>query len=440
MLVTLLLAALLLSGCSSREHPSIDHVVVVVLDATHAAHLGSHGGDPAAAPHLDGLAARGLRFAAAHSNTTWTLPSSVSLLSGLRPETHGVVTAQQGLPADLAWFPEQLAAAGFATAGWSQMVFASERHGLERGFQRFASLRPRTEGLVQARDGLAAFLDEGHPRSFAYLHLRRPHSPYTPDPAYQQPFEADCPLADGRSDQALRFVDNKADVVLDEDERRHLAHLYRANLRQVDEVVGWLVERLGERLERDTLLVVTSDHGDALGEHGHYGHRDEVSAEVVRVPLIVVGPGVPAAVVEQPVATVDLVPSLAELLDLAAPAGLDGTSWAPAVDGRAWFRAPLRIAGRRTPGAPVGVAAVGPTVKLTRRPDGALQVHDWRADPAETTGLLLAEVPAAERATLQRLVDELVAWRPAGPGAPAGGLSAEQEQDLRRLGYLGEDR
>jgi arylsulfatase A-like enzyme len=436
-------AVLLLFGCADQApRPRVDHIVLVVLDATHAGHLGCYAGDHRASPNLDALAARGVRFANAFSNTTWTLPSTVSLFTGLRPERHGVVTAGQIVPDELLLLPERLGPVGFTSAAWSHMIFASARHALDQGLDQGRYLRPRDEvGKAEAKVELESFLAAGHERSFTYLHLRRPHSPYEPDDLYRLPFEGDCPLADRSRDKALMYIDNAPDPQLDAADLEHLTHLYRANLRQVDTTVGWLVDLLGDRLSEDTLLVITADHGEELGEHGKFGHRDEVFAEVVRVPLVVVGPGIEPGVVEQAVATVDVTPSLMELVGLPADDELDGTSWAPALYGESVSREPVRIAGRRTPGQAFGAAAVGREWKLTRRADGTQVFHAWRHDAADIQAVEPGLVDASERATLQRIVDELLAWEPQ-PTAEldAASTTPEELEDLRQLGYVGEER
>lgn len=438
-----LFASLLLLCCSDpAPRPAVDHIVLVVLDATHAGHLGCYGGDHRASPNLDSLAARGVRFANAFSNTTWTLPSTVSLFTGLRPERHGVVTAGQVTPDELLLLPERLATARFTSSAWSHMIFASARHALDQGFDSTRYIRPRDEaGRAAAKVELETFLSAKHERSFTYLHLRRPHSPYEPDDLYRLPFEADCPLADRSRDKALRFIDNAPDPQVDAADLTHLTHLYRANLRQVDATVGWLVDLLGDRLSQNTLLVVTADHGEELGEHGNFGHRDEVFSEVVRVPLVVVGPGIMPGVVEQAVASVDMTPSLLELVGLPGADDLDGTSWAPTLFGATVTREPVRIAGRRTPGHAFGVAVVGENWKIIRRPDGTQVAHDWRRDPADAEAVDISAIDPGERISSQRILDELLAWEH-DPTADqhAAPISPEQLEDLRRLGYAGEDR
>ena len=125
-------AALLVASCSRPDPPQ--HVLLVVLDATHAGQLSCYGGPAGLTPALDALAARGVRFDRAHSAAAWTLPSTASLLTGQVPERHGVVTDEQALPDEARTLPELLRDAGWSTAAFVQMVYASDSYALDQGF------------------------------------------------------------------------------------------------------------------------------------------------------------------------------------------------------------------------------------------------------------------------------------------------------------------
>ncbi|MHC5210364.1 MAG: sulfatase family protein [Planctomycetota bacterium] len=420
-------------GCGD-DPPVIRHVVVVVLDAMHAAHAGCYGGPDAATPNLDALARRGVRFDSAWSNSTWTLPSTVSLMSGWMPERHGVVRAQDAVPGNVTMLAGRLSRAGFQTASFVQMLFASDRHGLDRGFGTFRYLRPRDGALDELREGVRGFLAQrGERPSLLYVHLRRPHSPYDPPAEALLPFEQGHPLADGSRDKALRFVDNAQEPQLDALERERLVQLYRGGLRTVDAELAWLVPLLD--LERDTLLVVTSDHGEALGEHGDYGHGRGLHVEHARIPLVMAGPGLSPRVIEEPACTVDLVPTLLDLLDLPAVPDLDGVSLAPLLRGgpAKARRTPVSLATRRYPGETVTAAVVDGDLLVRLLPDGTPSLHDTAADPGQHEDLASQrpDVVTRWRPTLQALQG----WTP-GLAGPEAFVVPGDEQDLRELGYV----
>ncbi len=448
--LALVLSIVAFAGCGEgASRPAFRHVVVVVLDTTHAAHLGCHGGPAEASPNLDALAARGVRFAEARSPATWTLPSTVSLLTGLHQESHGVVTANDRVPDDLPLLTEALRDAGRDVAFLSQMVFASARHGFDRGTDTYAyhghnKGAPAFHAAVAER---AASL--GDAPTFTYLHYRRPHSPYDPAPPFLAPFEDGCPLADGSRDKALRFVDGAQDPRLDAADVAHLRHLYRGNLRQVDDRLGDVLDLLAPRLDEDTLLVVTADHGEGLGEHGDYGHGTGVHVEHVHVPLIVAGPGIAPGVVEAPVSTTDLAPTLAELLDVALPWAVDGVSLAPALRGEPVRRSPsepVRFSGRWYPGTLPALGVAGPRLTAllpattTDAGDAVAEtdvaLYRRAGDPAEERPGSPALARDAEVARLVGALRAFRALRPRAGGAEADAPTAEQLEELRELGYL----
>lgn len=433
-----LLAGAAVLAC--REAPpglaDVRHVVLVVLDTTHAAHLGCYGGPAVASPALDAVAARGVRFAAAYSNTTWTLPSTATLLSGLLPETHGVVTANSMLPAELPLVTERLHAAGWRTDLHSQMVFASARHGFDRGIDGYGFHGSRG-GEAQLLDALRSWLSaRGAQPSLLYVHLRRPHSPYDPAPAFRRVFEDGCSLADGRRDEELARADARPPAALDAAELAHLEHLYAANLRQADDRLAEFFDGLRAATQRDTLLIVTSDHGEGLGEHGAFGHGATLWAEQVRIPLLVVGPGLRPHVVEQPVSSVDIAPTLYDLCGVPPPDRLEGRSLRALLEGRALDDVPIPLSGRREPHATPEVGVVSGRWKLVLGADGAWRLHDRVLDPREREPLALEQLPAGLLEAMQRQVRALAAWQPAQPAAEAPALDAQSEAELRQLGYL----
>lgn len=436
----------LLAGCGSEPPQGIRHVVLVVLDTTNADHLGRSAeqgggaGPSTSTPHLDALAARGVSFSEARSNTTWTLPSTVSLLTGKHQETHGVVTAHDLVPDDLPLLTDRLDAAGFDVAFLSQMIFASERHGFDRGVDDFA-YHGKNKGAPAFHAAVTDRLDRlgdglGDGPTFSYLHFRRLHSPYDPDPAFLAPFEVGCPLADGSADVRLRFLDGERDPVLTADEQRHLTHLYRGSLREVDARVGELVELLGSRLETDTLLVVTSDHGEGLGEHGDFGHGERLHREHVHIPLIVVGPGIEPRVVRQAVSTVDVAPTLYELLEIEPPGPMEGESFVDALSGDEQPRSPVRLSARWYPGTTPEVGVVGERWTVLQRSGETPRAYDRRADAHEEHPLDPNALDDPELARLLPLLAHLRAQHPADNDQQAPGLTPEQLRELQRLGYL----
>jgi arylsulfatase A-like enzyme len=362
-------------------------------------------------------------------------------MTGLLPETHGVVTAQDVVSPGLPLLAERFEDAGWDTASFVQMIFASDRHGLQRGFLRFEYPGMGEAKYPEFREDLRQWISSrGERPSLLYLHFRRPHSPYDPPADALAPF-SEGPLADGSRDQALRFISNEEAPELTALDRARLVQLYRGSLRAIDAEIGALLPLL--RLDTDTLLVVTSDHGEGLGEHGDVGHGSGLWLEHVHVPLIVAGPGLAPHVVSEPVCTVDLAPTLLALSGLPPLVGGEGVPLVPLLlgggagtPGGAPRAAPITIAARRYPGKTPAAAVVEGRWFLRREAGGTTQLYDLQADPQQERDVASEHGDVTGR--LLPSLERLQAWepRPGGARGAEPALSPEDEQELRALGYV----
>ena len=425
-----LAALLLLATACGRAPEAPRHVLLIVLDATHGAQLACQGGPAGLTPELDALAARGTRFAHAYSQATWTLPSTVSLLTGQAPERHGVATANHVAPPELELLPQRFASVGFDTAFFTQMVFASARHGLERGSFDYAAFGPGDDGRAALLDRARSWLARPRERSFLYVHLRRPHTPYDPPAEALAAVDPGAP-SDAARDRELGFAANDEQAALSDADRARVLELYRGNLRAADADVGALLAAAPP----DTLVILTSDHGEGLGEHGLWGHGRGLWAEHVHIPLVVAGPGVATRVVDEPVGTIDLAATLCELLGVDPLPDMDGRSYAPWLRGKSApaRRGPLTTASRRYPGETPSVALIGDGFFARQGPTGVLSLHDLAADPGQARDLAVHEPQLVQRQL--RGLSALRDWTPPPPGA--GPEPSEQaEADLRALGYV----
>ena len=200
--------------------------------------------------------------------------------------------------------------------------------------------------------------------------------------------------------------------------------------------MGEIADALAPRLASDTYLVITSDHGEGLGERGLYGHARKIYDENVRIPLIVLGPGLGPGVVADPVSTVDVLPTLLDLARVSPPRGLDGTSLVP------WLTDPAG-AGSTRPVVTVSrfygdqrpsVAVTEGRFKLLVDSDGSLSLFDLDADPGETADVAGAHSDVTAR--LLRLAEPRQAWRPGAATADGEEMDEQLRQDLEELGYL----
>jgi arylsulfatase A-like enzyme/Tfp pilus assembly protein PilF len=283
-------------------------LLLVTLDTTRADRLGCYGADGAGTPRLDALARAGVRFERALSPAPLTAPAHASLMTGRVPRRHGVRdNALYPLPGDVPLLAELLAAAGYDTAAAVSSAVLDRGLGLDRGFGRYddqVRVGPRSafdyeeRAASQTNAAALAELERLRPPFFLWVHYFDPHLPWLPPP----PFD-----------------------------RRFAASPYDGEIAFMDRELGRLLDAAAGRAER-LLVVAAGDHGESLGEHGERAHGVFLYQATQRVPLIVAGPGIPRGrVVDAPVGLVDLLPTLLELLGVAAPDGLDGRSLAAAL-------------------------------------------------------------------------------------------------------------
>lgn len=418
-------------------------VVVIVLDAARADAFGAYGA-PHPTPAIDALASEGTRFAGAHASVPWTGPSIPAILSGLYPDSLGIEHWNSRLRPGVKLVPETFADAGYHTVLWSQHPFYRDRSALRRGFETFHSSR---EWVGVAPD-LADFLDDDRP-TFAFVHLLPPHTPYRPPEPFLGAYTAGY---DGTASVDVHVL-NQFPARRDPDEvsaedRAFIFARYLEMVAFADSLVGQVVDSL-KRAGRydDALIMVLSDHGEAFLEHDFFLHSRRLYQEFLDVPWVVKWPAGTtgfARVVESPVSSVDLTPTLIDALGL-PPAGhlLQGRSLLPQVFGGAPGRPGIYAVTRgaapesRWPQPAAAISADG--WKLLHDLEfHRLELYDLSADPGETTNLADRHpLHAAELAQLlhrQRFLNRLIL---SGLGtAEAGEIDPEVERQLKALGYL----
>jgi arylsulfatase len=251
-------------------------VLLVTCDALRADVV-----EPGLMPHLARFLAGAEWSGTAVAPSSWTVPSMASLFTGLQPWRHGARHAGGArLSDDLVTLPEALAAEGLATAGFRSNHWLEAKFGYDQGFDVF-----RRNGGDGRRAGRFLAAIDGSPR-FVWVHILPPHAPYRRHEAYLDR------LGDPPADLPKRIAPLELErwfdpaVPLPAERRRRMEALYRLNAAWADEVFGVLLaglERSGRRAE--TLVVVTSDHGEEFGEHGQTGHGGNLGRELVEVPL-----------------------------------------------------------------------------------------------------------------------------------------------------------
>jgi arylsulfatase A-like enzyme len=458
----------LAGGCGrAAPEPARSNVVLIVLDTVRADRLGAYGGPRPTTPNLDAFAAQGILFARARAPSPYTSTSHASLFASVDPEVHGVWNKMieggrtrygDALSPNAATLAETLRDAGWQTAAVADGGNVSPETGLDQGFDLFDS---RTNGAPERVDRALRWLEQERDPArpfFLFLHTYEAHIPYVPDaaevarfaPGYSGPLRAayERALAMAAADPAARKrqriqLECYKPVVegreLSQEDRDFYLALYDAEIALADREIGRFLAALDAAgLDEDTIVIVTSDHGEAFWEHGYHGHH-HVFEELLRVPLIVRGPGAPrGARRNDDVGLLDLMPSLLGALGVPVPAaalGRDvGLLSAESAAPRDHFAAANYPLEQRA-----GVRGDRKWfVQLTQRPQEA--VFDLADDPRETRNLLdsaeMAEFLRSMRAEFEARKTRLREHRERHGLAPVPYASTVgRAAELAALGY-----
>lgn len=351
------LAGLLwLPGCSENPSPGrsaydrgpeIKNLVVIMIDTLRADHLSCYGYEGIETPAIDTLAGQGVLFRKTYSAAPWTCPSMASLFTSLYPEAHGMVLHPirdfkkfRVLSPKLTTLTEILKKAGAETHAISEQIWFSETFGFAQGFDSFKMLEEGTRELTDLALQQIGRLSSEKP-FFLYLHFLDPHTPYTPP----EPFIIPHP---GRGRFGLEGLDwdewwqelwkiNRRTPDVDE-YLSYLISLYDGEIAFVDHEIGRILDGLEARgLSENTVVALVADHGEAFLEHAML-HGSTLYNEELIVPMIIKVPWDPelkSLTWNQPVSTLDLMPTLLDLLGLPVPNAIQGKSMLPQLMRRA---------------------------------------------------------------------------------------------------------
>ncbi|MDH3685557.1 MAG: sulfatase-like hydrolase/transferase [Myxococcales bacterium] len=419
-------------------------------------------------PNLCALAARGVTFERAYANAPWTPPSSVALLTGRHPAGYSDAAPDEPSRKFHVAESEQLLGEDLAARGYTPLYDVENALAVRSGgLQGFTELHGRPSAskgdeLVESIPGdepryrrmrdLVRFLLAAEEPFFLVRWILDPHAPYAAPERFLEPLRsraAELPeplefyagLGHKRAAHRLREVAPE----LGPAELELLRALYHREVASVDERVGYALDALRKGgLERRTLVVFTSDHGEGFGEHGIFLHGKSFHEELVRVPLIVAGPGISSGLAtDVPVSLVDIAATLYEWLGVEPAEPLQGRSFAALASGAPDGPAPRRVYLSSSNGTEYGLdALIEGTDKLVRLSEGAYQLFDLAGDPGEREDLAAArpERVAELAATLEAVVVENEARRArnlnARDSAERVRTDAETEDALRALGYV----
>jgi arylsulfatase A-like enzyme len=467
-----------------RTRAGRPNVVLLVMDTVRADHLSVYGYQRDTTPGLRRMARQATLYRHCLASSNCTLTSHASIFTALYPRSHGAINSPPGislgepLDARLETLAERLAAEGyFNVAVVANFGYLRPEFGLDQGFHVYDARQPvpclppgkshplryglrailrrlassdkfdqKYRDAAEINDTVFALLDSAVRTAtpfFLFVNYMDAHAPYTPPAPYNHMFGG----RDGRLTpehfRELHDAVARGERRISEAERRHYVSQYDGAIAYLDAQI----ERLAEWFKHwkafeNTVWIVTSDHGEAFGEHGHIGHGWSLYQEETHVPLIIKYPGQQAAAsFEASVGLVDIMPTVLAALRMAASPGWHGvdlSSSEAAANTRSVFAEAYLSGGRilndRVKYPLTTWALLSPEyLKLISASDGRQELYDLTADPAETSNLRAGRRPDSDR-----LLAELEAWKERHPirASARRAPSPSTLERLKALGYL----
>ncbi len=431
------LACSALWSCDGPPETQRPDVIVVVIDTLRADHLPWHGYPKLTAPYLNELAQKGVVFDRAWSASSWTAPSTASIFTGVYPNQHGVTAGLKlvlnhnrenqdqtielnRIPDSLETLPLFFRDLGYRTYGLTDNPNIQAAEGFDRGFDRFKNFDYKNARHMNVELGKwAQEIRASEEPTFTYLHYMDPHFPYVKREAfYQAPADPGDPVAELKAvyDSEIGFLD--------------------ALLRKALESIGF---------DEHTILVVTADHGEELMQRGDLQHNFKLYSELIHVPLFIVQPGIEPKRkrVQQNVSTLDILPSLREMLAISPSRQDQGRSLLPYYleseqpEGRVIFSMRSRLeelGGEKKRAVILGKHKLILTQSKRRE---FLELYDLEQDPKELNNLAESQPEFAAELRERWLQFEAGASSWKGERVRID-VDEEMESSLTNLGYFDE--
>ncbi len=443
--LSLLCLISLLCACGDSGPPEKPNVLLVIVDTLRADKLGCYGNRDGLTPSIDALASESLRFSDASAHAPWTLPSIASMLTGLHPKEHGAggrLGSWSNLDPSVTTLAEVFGGHGYRSHAIANVAFLEETFRVLRDFD---SRDVKSYGNnIEVRDATATtdaalrWLDEERDGPFLLLvHYFDAHAVYDPPASFRARF------ADprDRDNDRFKFPTRKEMVAIREGHGfppeqliRRAEKLHDGEIAYLDGQIGRLLDGLAERgLDGETVVVLTSDHGEEFLDHGGFEHGHTLYQELVHVPLLLRFPGeVEPGVTDRAVSHVDLAQTLCELADLAAPEQFAeaGSSLlrgegpgAVLAHGNMWNEplTSLRLGGE----------------KLIQRVDGSYELYDLTSDPGERVDRAPGNPERVKE--LAAAMEEVQRHMAALKRGEAVELSPSMQEWMEAMGYAGGD-
>jgi arylsulfatase A-like enzyme/Tfp pilus assembly protein PilF len=418
-----------LLGCSKKQEqqaapqsPQKYNVVLISIDTLRADYLRLYSAQGIQTPHLEKLATESILFRKVISQIPYTLPSHCTMLTGTYPIAHKVRdNLHDILPKNIPTLAELFKKEGYETAGFIGSMVLSRQTGLGKGFDYYddyfsmADTHGEDLGGIERRadDVFASFQNwvdkrPGTGPFFTFVHFYDPHTPYEPPPQFSPA-------------------------------KKELTELYKGEIRYVDSVLGKLFAYLqNKNLWSNTVVLVTSDHGEMLNEHHEAGHGFFLYRAALEVPLLIHLPNTPAKEIPETVQLVDIAPTLLSLVGARPPGGMQGESLLPLITRNSQKKNRLGFSESYFAAIQLGISPLqsvqDESFKYIDSPKPEL--YNLKNDPNESKNLIQEKKDLAQQMK-QNLVNYQKVYESPKMEEAKRSVSAEEAEQFAAIGYLG---
>lgn len=441
-------AILVDTGCNRQAAPPLftphPHPIIIIdIDTLRADRLGCYGNARDTSPTLDRFAEESIFFEWAFSQAPNTGPSQTTILSGLYPTTHGMILDEDRVPDEATMLAEVLSNEGFRTAGFHDGGYLSDDFNIGQGFNHYQNNRGTgyAATIPDAIEWLRANADSPF---LLLLHTYDTHTPYDPKEPYRSMFLDGLEAPSNGFEPSVEIMERarlsqytENPIVFPDNDIEWAKALYDAEIRYVDDWVARLLEEIRALgLDQRASIVVLSDHGEEFQEHGTVLH-EKIYRTVTHIPLMIRLPGgVGARRIERVVGSVDIMPTLLDLVGAPIPSTVQGRSLLPLIlgvedggSGGTTFSENAYFGVRRA-------VFHGDDHLLFTEKDSTIELFEFKSDPAEQHDT--ARQRADDVSRLKSMIDD---WETsthplASPSDHSQDLDSATEEQLRALGYV----
>ena len=425
------------------------NIILITIDALRPDHLGCYGYERNTSPNIDRLAKEGVIFTQAIAQSCWSYPSIFSILTSTYPSTHGVLSPSHNLK-EVPLLSQILKENGYYTVAICAHYTISEVKKLRDSFNKFFSFKGEEDNFwivnnAQEVTKIAKkWLRNNYKRRFfLWIHYMDCHGPYKPPSPYdkmwiKEQFNKLDHLSvsehlwlglGGVPKYMSKFMD------IEHMSKENYISQYDGEISFVDNQIGFLLDELKKLgVEKKTIIILTSDHGESLGEHNYFGHELLLYDNLLKVPLIIKCPHIFSSnkIITKQVRSIDIMPTILDILNLKQPDIANGKSLIPLIQGKENFHVLYAFSSYENYLKRYSIRSEEWKLIYTKESD-KYELYNLKKDPQELANLYGKETAIAEefKKELEKYLNKSLL-----SNKTSGEINKDTEEILRNLGYL----